>query len=182
MVFRFVVMSVERVKVRTCQASERRMMVEIHSIELYHREFDQITGSRDHRAACDPCKWMGPWRVAQDTAQNDGALHCKTENRHTRIIERSGRRFEVYAYEKKLWLNDICSKCRRPISGGGLTTVIRGRSPQKASARLERAIRRRLRRSPSKCRRCDKVRRFDINEVLEASGAEPWMAGHGSNT
>ena len=84
----------------------------------------------------------------------------------TRLIERDGRKLRVYAYEKYLWLQDVCDSCGKPNTHGKHTSVIWGRNSRRAAgARLERAVRRRLRRPPRPCPSC-RCPKFDIEEVL----------------
>ena len=139
-----------------------------HRIALQPREPDSVPGALDYRAVCEPCDWAGPWRASPDTGCNDGFLHCQFEDREARVIERGGRRFRVCAYEKHLWLQDWC-EIRRQHNYKS-TSIIRGRVAHRVSARLERAIRRRLRRPRRPCPSC-KGPRFDINEVLTEDAA-----------
>ena len=136
-----------------------------HRISLNERdaEFPEDAGDRGYQAACDPCEWAGEWRVSQDTARHDGSVHCQFEDATTRLIERGGRRFRVYAFEKHIWLQDWCENCRR--HNYKTTRIIRGRVAHRVSARLERAIRRRLRRPRRPCPSCNGPR-FDIDDVL----------------
>ena len=53
-----------------------------HAIELHRRGFDDVREAFGCRTVCVPCGWVGPWRTSQGTAQHDGSVHCKFEDRH----------------------------------------------------------------------------------------------------
>lgn len=139
-----------------------------HQIQLYHQEFDHVTGARNYRTACEPCNWLGPWRVKDTQAQSDADRHIRLEARHRRVINRNGRHFEVCVHNGALWLADWCHVCDQSLPGTAV--AFRGDTAH-VEKKLERAIASRLRKSPKEvqgtaCRCGRKQSGFDADTVL----------------
>ena len=146
--------------------SDRRP-VRTHNVVIKERaateSFRQRTEECEYQAICEPCSWEGEWRFDRGNALFDGEWHCKHPTTNSRIIERDGRKFEVYPSEQHVVVRDWCETCGCSIWKGG--NHVGGRTVQKVSKRLERAIRRRLKRAAQQCGRCN-APKFNVDEVL----------------